>query len=229
MKLLAIETATEACSAALLMGESVLQRYEVAPRAHANLILPMVQSLLDEAGLVMTDLDALAFGRGPGSFTGVRIATGVIQGLAFAAELPVLPVSTLAAVAQGARREMEASRVLAAIDARMGEVYWGAYVSDADGLMQLVGQECVVPPEQVTVPDEGPWIGSGSGWGSYAEALTTCVGGSVIESDGTRLPQARDIAQLAQGAWRRGEAVAAEQALPIYLRDNVAKKKGEKR
>ena len=123
MKILALDTSTEACSAALLIDTEIHQRYEVAPREHGALILPMIETLLSEAGCAPTQLDALAFGRGPGAFVGVRIATGVAQGIAFAADLPVIPVSSLAAMAQS----VEHGNVYSAIDARMNEVYWGAY------------------------------------------------------------------------------------------------------
>ena len=142
MKILALDTATEACSAALLSGDgSVYERHDIAPRRHAELILPMVDGILTEAGLGLNDLDAIAFGRGPGAFTGVRIAAGVTQGLALGAGLPVIPVSSLAALAQPALGK--AAIVLPAIDARMGEVYWAAYESDQDGLVTALAGEQV--------------------------------------------------------------------------------------
>ncbi|UCE90616.1 MAG: tRNA (adenosine(37)-N6)-threonylcarbamoyltransferase complex dimerization subunit type 1 TsaB, partial [Pseudomonadota bacterium] len=127
MKLLAIETATEACSVALAVDGDVRDRFEIAPRGHAGLVLPMAKALLAEAGLGLRELDALVFGRGPGAFTGLRIAAGVVQGLAYGAELPVVPVSSLATLAQGVSAQTGASDVLAVFDARMGEVYWGAF------------------------------------------------------------------------------------------------------
>jgi tRNA threonylcarbamoyladenosine biosynthesis protein TsaB len=133
MKLLALDTATEACSAAVWVDGTVLERYELAPRRHAALILPMIEAVLAEANLSPLQLDAIAFGRGPGAFTGVRIAVGIAQGIAFAADLPVIPISTLAALALGAAQETGYSRIAAALDARMGEVYWGVYAV-ADGM-----------------------------------------------------------------------------------------------
>ncbi len=145
MKLLAIETATDTCSAALWIDGELCERFEVAPQRQSELILPMMDALLAEAGLRPAQLDALAFGRGPGSFTGVRIATGVAQGVAFAAGLPVVGVSTLAALAQGHLGATGCRRVLAAYDARMGEVYWAACEADGEGVMRVSGEELVVP------------------------------------------------------------------------------------
>jgi tRNA threonylcarbamoyladenosine biosynthesis protein TsaB len=221
MKLLAIETATEACSAALYIDGKVLSRHRVAPRGHADLILSMCDELLAEAGMAKSALDAVAFGRGPGSFTGVRIATGVAQGLGFALDVPLVPVSTLAVLAQGAVRERGWPRVLAAIDARMGEVYWAPYVADAEGLVELAGTEKVSPPEAVVLPDAETWYGAGTGWDAYGARLPA----QVVERDGDRLPQAHDLALLAAAAYPRGESVPAAAAVPIYLRDDVTHKK----
>ncbi|MFZ4702392.1 MAG: tRNA (adenosine(37)-N6)-threonylcarbamoyltransferase complex dimerization subunit type 1 TsaB, partial [Candidatus Methylumidiphilus sp.] len=143
MKLLSLETSTEACSAALYLDGEITERYQLAPQQHNKLILPMIQSLLAEADLKLHQLDALAFGRGPGSFTGVRIAAGIVQGLAFGADLPVAPVSTLAAMAQEVFAESDSQYALPCIDARMGEVYWGVYRRGNDGMAKLSGSEVV--------------------------------------------------------------------------------------
>lgn len=216
--LLALDTATEACSVALLHEGKVLSHYEVIPRLHAQKLLPMIQTLLAEAGIALSAVDAIAFGRGPGAFTGVRIAIGVVQGLAFALERPVLPVSNLALLAQRALREHGAEQVAAAIDARMDEVYWGCYQQSA-GEMRLLGNEAVLAPEQVSLPAGvgGDWFGAGTGWG-YAERLPVAVSGQ----DAGLLPHALDLLTLAQFAWVRGEGIAADQAQPVYLRDKVA-------
>lgn len=223
-RVLAIETATEACSAALLCGGEVAERFEVAPRRHAELVLPMVERLLAEAGAGLRELDGIGVGRGPGAFTGVRIATAVVQGLALAADLPVVPVSTLAAIAQGAVRDDAGPRVLAAIDARMGEVYWGAFVADGDGLVEAAGEESVAPPDRVpTPPGSGRWFGAGTGWGSYHEALRRHLGDTRVGGwEDDRLPRARDVVRLAAAGLERGGAVAPERAVPVYLRDRVA-------
>ncbi|MFJ3450034.1 tRNA (adenosine(37)-N6)-threonylcarbamoyltransferase complex dimerization subunit type 1 TsaB [Pseudomonas sichuanensis] len=216
--LLALDTATEACSVALLHDGKVTSHYEVIPRLHAQKLLPMIKQLLADAGVALSAVDAIAFGRGPGAFTGVRIAIGVVQGLAFALQRPVLPISNLAALAQGALREHGVQQVAASIDARMDEVYWGCYRAE-QGEMRLVGQEVVVAPERVSLPEglAGEWFGAGTGW-SLAERLAV----QASASDAAALPNALDILTLATHAWARGEAVAAEQAQPVYLRDNVA-------
>ncbi len=224
MKLLAIETATEACSAALYIDGEILHREQIAPQKHSELILPMCEELLDEAALARTDLTALAFGRGPGSFTGVRIATGVIQGLGFALELPVAPVSSLAALAQGAFTDLGTHRVLAAIDARMDEVYWGAFEVDESGLMRLVGEETLCPPDQAPVPEGGGWFGAGTGWSAYEAVLRERLDDRIDGCEGQRFPLAHSVALLGADMFNKGLAVPAEQALPVYLRDNVAQK-----
>lgn len=225
MKLLALDTSTEACSVALVVDHEIHARYRLAPREHAALVLPMVEELLAEASIGLAALDALAFGRGPGSFTGVRIASAIVQGLAFGADLPVVPVSTLAALAQGAYRKEGAEWVLAAIDARMGEVYWGAYHIGPSGLAAAVAPEQVIPPAQVTVPGDERWLGVGSGWASYQDTLLAHLGAKLGGWHGERYPHAHDVATLGIAGFQNGEAVTAEQALPVYLRDKVAWKK----
>ncbi len=237
MKLLAIETATDACSAALSINGDIHERFEIAPRAHTELILPMIDELMVEAGLTISQVDAMAFGRGPGAFTGVRIAVGVTQGIAFGADLPVVPVSTLAALAQGvvgagkvnvsegAREGSLGGKVLAALDARMDEVYWGAYQRNAAGLMELVGDECVSAPDQVPLPAGEGWQGAGAGWSAYEEALLARLAGQVTSWEGMCFPHARDVALLGVAGFEAGQAIPAEQALPVYLRDKVTWKK----
>lgn len=219
--LLALDTATEACSVALLHQGHVISRYEVIPRLHAQSLLPMIRDVLDEAGIELAAVDAIAFGRGPGAFTGIRIAIGVVQGLGFAAEKPVIGISNLAALAQRAYREQGATQVASAIDARMDEVYWGLYKLK-DGEMCLQGAEVVCPPEAASVTDESTWYGAGTGFGAYQERLPSLKGQSP-----ELLPHAVDILTLATFAWARGEAQPAAQAQPVYLRDKVATPKGQ--
>ena len=204
-RILAIETATAACSAALYIDGQVEERYALAPRQHAALILPMVESLLASAELTVTALDALAFGQGPGAFTGVRIAASVAQGIAFAADLPVVPVSTLAALAGGAIRDTDGKPVMAALDARMDEVYWGVYTRDAAGLPALQGREAVAAPAAVPVPDGDGWVAAGSGWAAYADQLMPRAGERIVRVLPDLEPRAYDVALIGADRFARGE------------------------
>lgn len=219
MKLLAFDTATGVCTAALWLDGRVLERTERQSR-HSEHLLSIVDALLAEAGMRLQQLNAIAFGRGPGSFTGLRIGAGVAQGLAFGAGLPVVPVSSLAALAQG----VDADRVLAAFDARMGQVYWGQYVRNAEGLMTLQGLEQVLAPPTVPRPEGEGWVGAGSGWDAHSVALRACVGAGLSVWQEGRYPRADDLARLAADDVAKGKALAAEQALPVYVRDEVAVK-----
>ncbi|MGH8476207.1 MAG: tRNA (adenosine(37)-N6)-threonylcarbamoyltransferase complex dimerization subunit type 1 TsaB [Methylococcales bacterium] len=229
MKILALETATEACSAALLVEDEMLERFQVAPREHTRLILPMVYSLLDEAGLELANLDALAFGRGPGSFTGVRIAAGIVQGLGLGADLPIVPVSTLASMAQHYLASNDCSTLFTALDARMGEVYWGVYQADSHGLVQPMADESVLQAREVafSAPLCGNCAGIGSGWKAYRDILCERLNGCVQSIDPECYPHASAVALLGQDGFLKQRAVAPEHALPVYLRDTVARKKGE--
>lgn len=221
MKLLAIETTTQACSAALLIEQQICSRFVVAPRQHAQLILPMVNELLQEAGISLSDLSAIAFTRGPGSFTGIRIGSSVVQGLAFAAELPVVPISSLQALAYAAYCKTQAHHVLAALDARMQEVYWGQYQCSEAGIV-LQGDECVVKPEHVPIPPVGDYVAVGSGFAEYGDALQQRLSAlTFLMMDPSVSPHAEAVVSLAQGAYQAGAVVSPEQALPLYLRDNV--------
>ena len=246
--ILAIETATEACSAALVIGNpmsnpmsnpmgdtrssaKIITRFAIAPREHTKLILTMMDEVLAEAEVKLAQIDAVAFSRGPGAFTGVRIATGVAHGVALALDKPLLPISTLAAIAQQMYQQQGAKHCLAAIDARMQEVYWGRYCVD-NGIMTLQGEEAVnkpdhlrqaarIAPISLATEEAFEWVAAGSGWDAYAtsldlEAVTT------LKTMVNILPSAEYIAILAVHDWFRGKAVDAEQAQPLYLRDKVA-------
>jgi tRNA threonylcarbamoyladenosine biosynthesis protein TsaB len=224
MRLLALDTSTEACSAALLLDGAVSLRFALTERGHAELILPMIEELLAEAGMTLAALDGLAFGRGPGGFTGLRIAAGVAQGLAFGAGLPVAPVSSLAAVAEQVAANT-GERILVCNDARMGEVYWAAYAPLAAGGIEAVTGEFVAPPARVA--DSVPRLlhAAGNGLARYPELSTR------LESSGLRLhdglyPRADAVARLGAIELAAGRFVAAEQALPIYVRDDVARPAG---
>ncbi|CNE32382.1 family M22 nonpeptidase-like protein [Yersinia bercovieri] len=225
-RILAIDTATEACSVALWNNGEVQALFELCPREHTQRILPLVQQVLAESGLSLGQLDALAFGRGPGSFTGVRIGIGIAQGLALGADLPMIGVSTLQTMAQGAFRLTAASRVLAAIDARMGEVYWGEFERNAAGDWLGEATEAVMTPEQTLVRAQmlsGRWTTVGTGWQTYPELIS---GSNVQLTDGQMLlPQAEDMLPLALSLWANGQAVSVENAEPVYLRNEVTWKK----
>ena len=235
MKLLALDTATENCSAALMLDSSVQTREFEMERGHAERILPMIDDLLSQAGLVLTDLDAIAFGRGPGSFTGVRLGTTVTQGLAFGAGLGVVAISDLQAVAQRALDDdATRTRILVCNDARMSEVYWACYERGRDGLARLEGIEQVTQPTQVKLP--ASWstaIAAGRGFIAYGDALRSAVPSvpfpatpkseqALPANDPIHyLPRALEIARLAVPAVTAGRLLSPEEALPIYLRNNV--------
>lgn len=225
-RILAIDTATEAGSVAIWNQGEIHALFELCPREHTQRILPMVQQVLAESGVTLGQLDALAFGRGPGSFTGVRIGIGIAQGLALGADLPLLGVSTLQTMAQGAWRLTGADRVLSAIDARMGEVYWGQFERQQDGNWLESEGEAVLTPAQALVRAQGlqgHWAHVGTGWQTYPDLV---AGSTLTLSDGQMLlPQAEDMLPLALYAWQQGLAVAVENAEPTYLRNEVTWKK----
>ncbi len=217
--IVALDTSTEACSVALQCGDQSIFRYTVEPRIHAKALLPMLNELIAEAGITPKQLDAVTFARGPGAFTGVRIATAAAQAIALGADLPVAPVSTLAAIATRCHRETGESKVAVAIDARMGEVYWGAYQL-SNGLPELIGEESVCAPESLVKLD-GSWCAAGTGWQTYAETLEP-ITGAVVKEGVDPFPHALDVLSIGKILLERGDGVPAGQALPVYLRDNVA-------
>lgn len=219
--LIAIETSTESCSAALLHDGAIIERSELAPRRHAELILPMIESLLLEAGVLRRQLEAIAVGRGPGAFTGVRLAISVAQGLALGLDIPVLPVSSLAALAQDAPAGIEAP-ILAVIDARMGEIYAGTFARDAHGMAMPIGSESVGPANRLMLPNRKQWSIVGTGWDAYRDAIAARLPAQPVFADGIRYPQARSVAILAAPQFAAGRGIAPEFALPVYLRDKVA-------
>ena len=223
MRILALDTATEACSVALLEGERCESRYEEIGRGHAERILPMVQEVLTAAGVALKDVDAIAVGRGPGAFTGVRIGVSVAQGLAFGAGKRVVPVSNLAALAARVMQEQGAATVLACLDARMQEVYWGVYERDS-ALVRLSGEEHVGPARTVRLPAGDDWHGAGSGWTLPELQRHALAQGAPLEGrvHPALWPRAQEIAQLAVPLFAGGHAVPPECALPVYLRDRVA-------
>ncbi|TRW50101.1 tRNA (adenosine(37)-N6)-threonylcarbamoyltransferase complex dimerization subunit type 1 TsaB [Aliidiomarina halalkaliphila] len=222
--LLAIDSATEYCSVALQSDDRVCIRGQEAPRQHANLLLPYVQEVLADAGVSLADVGAIAVGSGPGSFTGVRIAAGIAQGLAFSQQIPLIGVSSLLAMAQQAYRKYGVTHVAAAIDARMGEVYWGTCTLE-NGLMVMQAPPRVCPPEQVSLPVQDTdiqWFGVGTGFETYLQALTEALAPArVMHLQDVRFPHAEDMLVLARSAWQKGNVVNADQFDVEYVRNEV--------
>jgi len=217
--ILAIETSSELASCALLAGDHVLARSTSGVRTHSQAILPMVQELLGEADIRLADCDAIAFGAGPGSFTGVRTACGVAQGLAFGAGLPVLSMVTLEAMAESCRARTGALDVLTVLDARMNEVYWAQYRYDAGTWIEVVAPALGAPETVAPLPAEG-LAACGNGFSVYPDAFIGKDFAANALDD--ILPHARDMAPLAAAAFAAGQAVPAAQAQPLYLRNKVA-------
>jgi tRNA threonylcarbamoyladenosine biosynthesis protein TsaB len=223
VKILALDTSTEHCSVALLQGDRVSSDVVRAGQKHSELLLPMVHRQLSEASLRLNDLDGIAFGAGPGSFTGLRIACSVAQGLAFGAGKAVVPVSTLLALAEGSG----ATRVVAALDARMNEVYVAAYVRDGDGWRTAIAP-CLQSPTALLELPGGGWAAVGSGFAVCDGALLGACTGKLARVDALQHPHAADIARLAAPLFAAGLGVAPEEAAPLYVRDKVARKVSER-
>ncbi len=220
MNLLAIESATESCSLALMCGENMLERHHLASRRYSERVLPMLDALLAEAGLVRQALDVIAVDRGPGAFTGVRLAVSLAQGMALALDRPVVTVSSLHALALEANDD--AAAVLAVMDARMGEIYAASYRRHESGALVTLDEECICRAEDLLLSPMPMWQVVGSGWVTYANTLRARLTGTLGSADGERYPQARHVATLAACAFRAGHALAAHSVLPVYLRDKVA-------
>ena len=224
MKILAVDTSTEYCSLALWLEGSVLSKEVLAGQKHTELLLPMLQEMLAESEMALTQLDGFAFGAGPGSFTGLRIACGIVQGLAFATDLPVIGISTLEALAQ----RIGASHVMTALDARMGEIYYAAYKQTVEG-WSIVQAPILCFPEQIPqVPDEGCWVGCGSGFDLHKETLSQLYSNCLSRIELGCYPHAQEMAQLAMPKLLKGLGVAAEDAVPVYIRNKVALKESER-
>jgi tRNA threonylcarbamoyladenosine biosynthesis protein TsaB len=220
MNLLAIETSTESCSVTLSCNAELISRSEFAPRRHAELLLTMCEEVLAEAGVSRAQLDVIAVGRGPGAFTGVRLAISAAQGIALALDLPVIPVSSLAALACDA--PIDGNGILAVIDARMGEIYAAAYRRDADGLVEETTAESVGSAEKLKPAMGQRWNVIGTGWDTYSDMIVSRLGSAPAWAQGQRYPQATRIAQLAAREFAAKHYLAPELALPVYLRDKVA-------
>ena len=223
MKILALDTATEACSAALLDDGAVQDRFEATPRRHASLILPFVDQLLAEAGLSLSQLDALAISRGPGSFTGIRIGFALAQGLALGAGLGMVPVSTLHALALESRRHSAQPSVLSLLDARMGEVYAGGFDFSDDEFGVPALTECVCDPATLRVEGNGRWLAAGPGVARYRAVVEEVNPGRFAGFAPDLLPRAESVARLAAQHLAAGRtAIDPVLAQPVYLRQRVA-------
>jgi tRNA threonylcarbamoyladenosine biosynthesis protein TsaB len=223
-RLLAIETSSEACSVALSVDGEVREIHEHAPLHHAELLLPAVNRLLAEAGISLSALDVIAFGRGPGSFTSLRIGIGVVQGLAWAADLPVVPRSSLAAVAQEAadRAGPAARQITVAVDARMKEVFSAGFVTGRGGLVTAAGEERVGPPGAVAAGVATPFVAAGNGFARFPELQELGQAAAACFPDIE--PHAAMIARLALGWLEHNQPLPAALAQPVYVRNKVAEK-----
>ena len=219
MKLLAFDTSTIACSIGLSIDGKITLRHEIAPMKQAKIILPLLNQLLESENISINQLDAIAFGCGPGSFTGVRIAVSVAQGLAYAAQKPLISISSLAAMAQAAYQDLGWTKLITAVDARMNEVYWAPYEIQRDNLVVLAGKEQVSRPEEIIISDS-TWSGIGNAWDVYQSKIPV----KPTSIDIHRLPTASAILLLAETKFKSDEFVSLSEALPVYLRDDVAKK-----
>lgn len=220
--ILALDATAEQCSAALLLDGRVLSRSQHAPRDHTQMLLAFVDTLLTEAQITLSDLDAIAFGAGPGSFTGLRIAASIAQGLAFGAEKPVIPVSSLRTIAYECHERYGVKSVMAALDARKNEVYWGLYQWDKKAGMVLKGEEIVKPAGDVPLPKgSSHWVGVGSGFHAYPDAFSAHTQGREAALYRDIVPEAQAVAKLAAHDFAHGLMLPAEEAIPVYIRNDV--------
>lgn len=216
MKLLALDTSTAACSVALWIDNEAQELFEIANNRHSDLLLPMIERILDEAGTKLYQCDAIAFGEGPGSFTGLRIGVGVAQGLAYGADIPVIPVSSLHAQAN----RHPAPRSLCAFDARIGQIYWCSYKL-TDGVMEPTSDIALSVPEEVRLEPEHTWVALGTGCDRYQDKLEMSNSDTSIRFIGSSFPHALDVARVAVRKKGSDGTLPAEQATPHYVRDKV--------
>jgi tRNA threonylcarbamoyladenosine biosynthesis protein TsaB len=222
MNLLAIECSTEVLSVAAYAGGEIRERLEDGGRRHGDRLLVLIDAVLADARLSKLDLSAIAFGCGPGAFTGVRMAVAAAQGIAYGLGIPAVPVSSLAALAQEGFESGAATPILALADARMGEVYAGFFEVDSDGLVQAVAEECLSRPEALQLPGDDVWCAVGPGLHAYRSALESRFGYRLDAIERSTFPQASAIARLGARAMRAGQTVSARGAMPVYLRNKVA-------
>ena len=220
---IALETATAACSAAVWLNGDIKWRFEIAPQRHSEIILLFIDELLIEAGIQLKEVDAVAFGCGPGSFMGVRIATSIAQGIAYGVDRPVISVSTLQALAQSAYQKIRSERIIAGLDARMDSIYWGGYQADEQGIMQALIRDRLSKPAAIAFAGDD-WIAAGNAWEAYADFLK--VPFKAAHSD--IYPDAASITLIANQKLIRGDIFPPEKAEPIYIREIVARKSGRR-
>jgi tRNA threonylcarbamoyladenosine biosynthesis protein TsaB len=223
--ILALDTSTEACSCALSINGVVVEDFQICPRQHTHKILPMIHALMEKHGLGFAGLDAIAFGRGPGSFTGLRIAAGVTQGLAFAADLPVIPVSTLAAIALEVRETGPASHVLSCLDARIDEIYWGIFGFDAEGLPMLLDREVLCKPEEMrsAVISNRVSLSAGGNGLQFRARFPGDIRSKIFASLPDLLPRAGQIVKIASNLWDKNIFISPDDISPVYLREQVTR------
>ena len=216
--ILALETATTACSVALWLNGIIERKFAIIPQGHAEIILDMIDSVLSKSRIILNNVDAIAFGGGPGSFMGVRIATGVAQGLAFGIDRPVINVSTLQTLAQTAYQIKKNKYILAGWDARMNSIYWGGYRADINGIMQSIIPDQVSNPAEINWSNNGSWLAVGNAWMIYHTSLKK----RVLEVNADIFPDAASLVLIANQKYLNGEIVAPEKSEPNYIRDQVA-------
>lgn len=224
MNILAFDTSASACSVAISINNEIKALHKIAPMQQAQLLLPMIDELLSTNNLQLKQINAIAFGCGPGSFTGIRIATSVAQGLAFGLETQVIPISSLAAIAQETVDELKWEKMLVAVDARINEIYWGNYAVNQNGLVELIGIEKVSPPEQLSFAESSLIYGVGNAWEVYQNKILL----KPHAIDSTRTPNAKAILKLAHAKIASGYTQNPETAVPVYLRDEVAVKSNKR-
>jgi tRNA threonylcarbamoyladenosine biosynthesis protein TsaB len=221
MKLLAIESSTEFLSLAVQTAAGVTSFHEATGPAASQRILPEIQRLLAEAKVKLAELDGIVYGTGPGAFTGLRVAVGVTQGLAFGANLPVVGVSSVQAVAQAAWLETQAEKVLVCLDARMGEVYHAALIRQQAGWLEM-SPPIVCKPHEVPAVAGGGWLAAGSGWGVFEEVLSAQYDGQISQMRADIMPTAQEMLMIATPQFIAGDTQSAHQAAPLYIRNRVA-------
>ncbi len=223
MNILAFETSTEYCSVALLLDGQVLYKEVLASQQHSKLLLPMVQEILAETEISLTQLDGIAFGAGPGSFTGLRIACGVAQGLAFANDQPIAKISTLKALAHKIKHD----KVVVALDARMCEVYYAAYIKTTDSWQKII-KPTVCPPQQTPLLPGNNWVGCGNGFEAYRQELSSRHAKQILSIQNGVHPHAQEVAELSAEIFATGSGIDPASAAPIYIRNKVALKESER-